>query len=221
MALSKINLTNAISGTIPAGNINNNTISNITALPAAIPTGKLKLISSQTASASASIEFTSGIDSTYPIYQFEFINLHPSNNEQQLYMGGSVNSGSNYEATAKTSTCFRAYHTEGGSSGTLAYYTAGDLAQSTDAQYLSVEASNENDHGVSGTFTLFNPSSTTFVKHFISSSNSVYNDTSDYTMNFYVAGYFNTTSAINGIRFRFNTGNIDSGTIKLYGIKGD
>ena len=199
---------------------NNNSISSITT-PGTLAQGKMTLISSQTASGSASISFTSGIDSTYPIYQFEFINLHPSINERQLYMGGSVNSGSSYEATAKTSTCFRAYHTEGGSSGTLAYYTAGDLANSTDAQYLSVEASNENDHGVSGTFTLFNPSSTTFVKHFISSSNSVYNDTSDTTMNFYVAGYFNTTNSINAIRFRFSTGNIDSGTIKLYGIKGD
>lgn len=196
---------------------NNNSISELTTA-GQLAQGKMTLISSQTASGSASIEFTSGIDSTYPIYHFEFINCHPANNEQQLYMGGSVNSGSNYEATVKTSTCFRAFHTEGGSSGTLAYYTAGDLANSTDAQYLSVEASNENDHGVSGTFTLFNPSSTTFVKHFISSSNSVYNDTSDYTMNFYVAGYFNTTSAINGIRFRFPTGNMDSGTIKLYGI---
>ena len=180
--------------------------------------GSLVLLSEQTASASASIEFTSGIDSTYPIYHFEFINCHPSSNEQQLYMGGSINSGSNYEATTKTSTCFRAFHAEDDSGPTLAYYTGGDLAQSTDAQFLSVESSDENDHGVSGTFTLFNPSSTTFVKHFISSSNAVYHTSTDYSMNFYVAGYFNTTSAINGIRFRFNIGNIDSGTIKLYGI---
>ena len=182
------------------------------------------LIKTLTASSSANLSFVHGssdvvLDSTYPVYVFKFINCHPATDEQQLYMGGSVDSGSNYEATTKTSTCFRAYHQEDGSNGTLAYYTGGDLAQSTNAQFLSVEASNENDHGVSGTFTLFNPSSTTFVKHFISSSNAVYNDSSDYTMNFYVAGYFNTTSAINAIRFRFNSGNIDAGTIKLYGIK--
>jgi len=186
--------------------------------------GSMVLIKTLTASSSANLSFVHGssdvvLDSTYPIYVFKFINCHPANDGQQLYMSGSVNSGSNYEATSKTTTCFRAYHTEGGSSGTLAYYTGGDLANSTDSQFLSVEASNENDHGVSGTFTLFNPSSTTFVKHFISSSNSIYNDSSDFSMNFYVAGYFNTTSAINGIRFRFNTGNMDVGTIKLYGIK--
>ena len=182
------------------------------------------LIKTLTASSSANLSFVHGssdvvLDSTYPVYRFVFTNCHPANNEQQLYMGGSVDSGSNYESTTKTTTCFRAYHTEGGSSGTLAYYTGGDVAQGTEAAFLSVEASNENDHGVSGTFTLFNPSSTTFVKHFLSSSNAVYNDSSDTTMNFYVAGYFNTTSAINAIRFRFNTGNMDAGTIKLYGIK--
>jgi hypothetical protein len=191
---------------------------------ATISPGSMTLIKTLTASSSANLSFVHGssdvvLDSTYPVYRFVFTNCHPANNEQQLYMSGSVNSGSNYEATEKTTSCFRAYHTEGGSSGTLAYYAAGDLANSTDAAYLSVEASNENDHGVSGTFTLFNPSSTTFVKHFISSSNAVYNDSSDFSMNFYVAGYFNTTSAINGIRFRFNTGNMDAGTIKLYGIK--
>ena len=189
-----------------------------------IDAGSMVLIKTLTASSSANLSFVHGssdvvLDSTYPVYRFVFTNCHPANNEQQLYMSGSVDSGSNFEATAKTTTCFRAYHTEGGSSGTLAYYTGGDRANSTSSQYLSVEASNENDHGVSGTFTLFNPSSTTFVKHFISTSNSVFNDSSHTTMNFYVGGYFNTTSAINGIRFRFNTGNMDVGTIKLYGIK--
>ena len=189
-----------------------------------IDAGSMVLIKTLTASSSANLSFVHGssdvvLDSTYPVYRFVFTNCHPANNEQQLYMSGSVDSGSNFEATAKTTTCFRAYHTEGGSSGTLAYYTGGDRANSTSSQYLSVEASNENDHGVSGTFTLFNPSSTTFVKDFISTSNSVFNDSSDTTMNFYVGGYFNTTSAINGIRFRFNTGNMDVGTIKLYGIK--
>ena len=189
-----------------------------------IDAGSMVLIKTLTASSSANLSFVHGssdvvLDSTYPVYRFVFTNCHPANNEQQLYMSGSVDSGSNFEATAKTTTCFRAYHTEGGSSGTLAYYTGGDRANSTSSQYLSVEASNENDHGVSGTFTLFNPSSTTFVKHFISTSNSVFKDSTDTTMNFYVGGYFNTTSAINGIRFRFNTGNMDVGTIKLYGIK--
>ncbi len=183
--------------------------------------GNMVLLSTATASSSASLSFNSTyINSDYLIYKFEFINCHPANNEQQLYMGGSINNGTNYESVLKTSTCFRAYHAEDGSSGALAYYTGGDLAQSTDAQFLSVEASNENDHGVSGSFTLFNPSSTVFVKHFIANTNSVYNTTSDNTMNFFIGGYFNTTSAINAIRFRFNTGNMDSGTIKLYGIKG-
>jgi hypothetical protein len=181
-----------------------------------------------TASADSTIDFIDGtddvvLDSTYPIYVFKFINMHPENNTSQLYMDRSVDGGSNFEATPTTNTCFRAFHSEGGNAGILSYYTSADRADSNSAVYLSVESSGENDHAVSGTFTLFNPSSTTFVKHYIMISNSVWNndndDDDDNTMNFYVSGYFDTTSAMDGIRFRFNTGNIDVGTIKLYGIK--
>ena len=201
---------------------NNNSISAVTSTALAI--GDRILIKTLTASSSANLSFVHGsngvvLDNTYPIYVFKFIDCHPATNEQQLYMSGSVNSGSNYEATNKITTCFRAYHSESGSSGTLSYYAAGDIANSTDSAFLTVESSNENDHAASGEMLLFNPSNTTFVKHFISRSNAVYNDSSDFSMNFHVAGFFKTASAINGIRFRFNSGNMDSGTIKLYGIK--
>ena len=187
-----------------------------------IDAGSMVLIKTLTASSSANLSFVHGcsdvvLDSTYPVYRFVFTNCHPANNEQQLYMSGSVDSGSNFEATAKTTTCFRAYHTEGGSSGTLAYYTGGDRANSTSSQYLSVEASNENDHGVSGTFTLFNPSSSTFVKHFISRVSNM--NEGDLQIDGFVAGYFNTTTALTRVQFKFGSGDIDAGTIKLYGIK--
>jgi len=181
--------------------------------------GNLVLLSEQTASASASISFTSGIDSTYPIYKFEFINWHPATNNQWIRMEPSINGGSNYNAVNSTSSHFRAYHDEADSATSLGYYGDGDLAQSTDGQILCTEVGNGNDNSACGTLFLFNPSSTTFVKHYLSNFQVLYNASAGYSMNNYVGGYINTTSAVNPIKFRFNSGNIDSGTIKLYGIK--
>ena len=196
---------------------NNNSISSITT-PGSLAQGKMTLISSQTASGSASIEFTSGIDSTYPIYRFEFINVHASNDNTNLNFNFSTDSGSNYNVT-KTTTFFRTVHNENDASANIDYIPAADLAQSTSDQTLIREVGNDNDQSGSGEFYLFNPSNTTFVKHFISRCNLVHQ--ADITMENYVAGYGNTTSSINAIIFRMNSGNIDSGTIKLYGIKGD
>ena len=195
---------------------NNNSISNVTSVNLA--QGKMTLISSQTASGSASIEFTSGIDSTYPIYKFEFINLHHQTDNQWIRMAPSINGGSNYNAVNSTSSHFRAWHNETDSSTSLSYYTDGDLAQSTDGQILCTEVGNGNDNSACGTLFLFNPSSTTFVKHYISNFQVLYNASAGYSMNNYVGGYINSTSPVNAIKFRFNSGNIDSGTIKLYGI---
>jgi len=181
--------------------------------------GNQILLSEQTASASASISFTSGIDSTYPIYKFEFINWHPATNNQWIRMEPSINGGSNYNAVNSTSSHFRAYHDEADSATSLGYYGDGDLAQSTDGQILCTEVGNGNDNSACGTLFLFNPSSTTFVKHYLSNFQVLYNASAGYSMNNYVGGYINTTSAVNAIKFRFNSGNIDSGTIKLYGIK--
>jgi len=194
---------------------NNNSLSSITALPASISGGGLNLISTQTASSSSSLSFTSGIDSTYKEYIFKFINCHPATDNVDFTFQGSTNTGSSYGVTI-TSTHFRTYHDEADSGTALEYSSSDDLAQSTNYQVLAASIGNENDESVSGTIHLFDPSNTTFVKHFISTSNNYnYNV---YTKSQFVAGYFNTTSAIDAVDFKFNSGNIDSGVIKLYGV---
>jgi hypothetical protein len=179
--------------------------------------GNQVLISEQTASASASISFTSGIDSTYPIYKFEFINMHPATDQVNFTFNLSTDSGSNYNVT-KTTTIFNAYHDEAGTATSLGYRTNADLAQSTAYQVIGDGTwGNGSDESGSGFLTLFNPSSTTYVKHFISDINFYY--FGDFTIRSMMAGYGNTTSAVNAIDFKMTSGNIDSGTIKLYGIK--
>jgi len=199
-------------GVLGASTINDNSISNITSI---VGGGALKLISSQTASASASISFTSGIDSTYRTYLFKFINIHPSTDQTSLNVNFSTDGGSNYNVT-KTTTVFFSYHNEIGTSGLLQYRTADDLAQSTSDQQILYEMGNDNDQSGSGEMYLFQPSSTTYVKHFIATGQ--LSLSSDYSLEQFTAGYGNTTSAINAIRFQMSSGNIDSGTIHMYGI---
>ena len=179
-------------------------------------TGSLTLISSQTASASANISFTSGIDSTYDEYIFKFINIHPATDSTFFTFNMSTDGGSNYNVT-KTSSAIRAYNYEDGTSADIMYDTDADLAQSTNYQYLQRNIGNADDESFSGTLHLFNPSSTTYVKHFMSNSN--YTHSASISLNYYVAGYGNTTSAVNAIDFKMASGNIDDGTIILYGVK--
>lgn len=194
---------------------NNNSISSLTTA-GQLASGSLVPISEQTASGSASIEFTTGIDSTYPIYKFEYNSLHPSTDGVYLQFNLSTDGGSNYNVT-KTSTSFHAFHNESDTVTSLSYDSVGDLAQSTANQYISNNIGNDNDQTVSGTLFLFNPSSSVFVKHYIANTNASHQ--SEYTINTYVGGYGNTVSSINAIRFIMTSGNIDAGTIKLYGIK--
>jgi hypothetical protein len=203
------------SGVVLKGAVNNDSFDNVTALPSSFGDG-ITLISSQTASASASLSFTTGIDSTYKAYKFVFSNIHPANNDAQFRFGLSSDGGSSYNVT-KTTTYFRAQHTEAGTGGDLTYDVNADLAQSTGTQVLGFNLGNGNDESLSGFFTLFNPSSTTYVKHFMGTF-TLYDD-GDLTRTGYVAGYGNTTSAVNAIQFVMNAGNIDAGTIYLYGIK--
>lgn len=193
---------------------NNNSISNVTSF-AQVPAGEPVLLSTATASSSASIEFTSGIDSTYQVYKFEYNSLHPSTDGVYLQFNLSSDGGSNYNVT-KTSTSYHAFHNESDTVAVLGYDSVGHLAQSTGNQYISNNIGNDNDQTVSGTLFLFNPSSTTYVKHYISNTNASHQ--SEYTINTYVGGYGNTTSSINAIRFIMTSGNIDAGQIKLYGI---
>ena len=199
---------------------NNNSISAVTSA-ASIPVADMVHIKTLTASSSATLSFVDGtdgvvLDSTYPIYKFEFINIHPATNVAEFVFNLSVDGGSNYNVT-KTSTSFGAYHREADNSAGLEYDTSNDLAQSTSDKYIATNVSNDNDSGCSGFIKLFSPSSTTFVKNFMGSSSSFDSNPDMYHNNF--AGYGNTTSAVNAIRFKFNSGNIDSGKIKLYGIK--
>ena len=201
------------SGVLLPASLNNNSIANVTAYNAAIATGNMVLISSQTASASASISFTTGINSTYKEYQFYFINCHPATDNAVFQFNLSTDSGSNYNVT-KTTTFFYAYHAENGTFSGLAYEGSFDLAQSTSFQNLGDNLGIGNEDSISGSLTLFNPSSTTYVKHFISNTSGCKASET----NTYVAGYGNTTSAINAVQFKMNSGNIDEGTILMYGI---
>jgi hypothetical protein len=193
--------------------LNNKAVANITTLPVAL--GDMVFISSATASASATIDFTLG---DYKEYQFYFVNIHPATDNTDFMFNVSIDSGSNYNV-AKTTTTFQAYHNEAGNDQALNYDTSDDLAQGTGFQQLLKNLGTDNDQNSSGFMSLFNPSSTIFVKHFIANVNSY--EASNRSDNSRTAGYFNTTSAVNAIIFRMGSGNIDAGTIKLYGIKGN
>mgnify|MGYP003629170667 FL=1 len=197
---------------------NNNSISAVTAT--AIPSGSLVHIKTLTASSSGTLSFVHGtdgvvLDSTYPIYKFEFINIHPSAGDNNFTVNFR-DGGTAYDAT-KTTTVFRAYHRENGAGNSLNYVTGIDLAQSTAFQTLAQTVDNDTDSSCVGSLTLFNPSSSVFVKHFISRMQEVAYQTT--TQEFYIAGYCNVTAAIDGVQFKMSSGNIDAGKIKLYGIK--
>jgi len=202
------------SGVLLPASLTNNSIANVTAYNASIATGGMKLISTQTASNSASISFTTGIDSTYKEYQFWCIDIHPRTNTVEFQFNMSTDGGSNYNVT-KTSTYFQSFNNEADNNAGLSYVGAYDLAQSTGYQLISTDNSSDADHACQGYMSLFNPASTTYVKHFISTFNET--NESDYNKNVYVAGYGNTTSAINAVRFQMSSGNFD-GTILMYGI---
>jgi len=203
------------SGVLLPASLTNNSIANVTAYNASVATGGMKLISSQTASNSASLSFTTGINSTYKEYQFYFIDIHPRTDNVFFTFNLSTDSGSNYNVT-KTSTFFNAIHDEADTVTGLSYRTSDDLAQGTGFQrIISASLGNGSDESCAGFVQLFNPSSTTYVKHFIGSGNGY--DSSNYTINSFVAGYGNTTSAINAVQFKMESGNFD-GDILMYGI---
>ena len=193
--------------------LNNRALKDATAVGTTTGLGDLVFISRSTASSSSSVNITSGIDSTYKEYIFMFNNIHGSA-ASDFQINFSIDGGSNYNVT-KTTTAISAYHGENDSTPDVYYITSHDLAQSTGAKKIMGTIYNDNDNSGSGYLHLFDPSSTTFVKHFISSTQRTDNATSN---NFYTAGYGNTTSAINAVQFTMASGNIDSGTIDLYGV---
>ena len=197
---------------------NNNSISAVTSM-ASLSTGSMVLISEQTASSSASISFTSGIDSTYPIYLFKFISCHPGTNGARLAFQVDTGTNTNYNTTA-TGASFKSYHKEdGGSTYSLGYDPYQDIAQGTGFVNLGTDVISNNDASVSGELYMFNPSSTTFVKHYLATAQGMTDGSPPYSEVRYKGGYFNTTTALTRIQFKMDSGNIDAGKIKLYGIK--
>ena len=176
--------------------------------------GSRVLISELTASSSSTVSFTGGLDSAYKEYLFTFNRVSSSIDGGQLSMNGSA--GSNYNVT-KTTTFFAAQHNEADDDTDLSYNTSKDLAQGTGAAIISYGTGNAADEVVSGYMYLYSPSDTTFIKNFIINANTKHQ--SDYSIQSLVAGYFNTTSAIDAIQFSFDQGNMDTGTFKLYGVK--
>lgn len=206
------------SGVFSSSAFNNASLNSVTSLPTAVD-GKMKLILSTTASGNATRSFTSGIDSTHKTYVFKFINIHPATDDVSFQFQGSTQGASSTDgdySNTITSTHFAAFHDEANTSANVSYETGRDLAQSSSFQTLAGRVGADADQSLSGELWLFNPSSTTYVKHFMSNLHSSYY--SDYAFNQFAAGYFNTTSAINAIRFKYSSGNIDAGTIALYGI---
>jgi hypothetical protein len=198
---------------LPAG-ITNASVSAVTSFANA-PAGTLILLSTQTASNSATISFTTGLDSTYDEYQFKFIDINPATDSVRFTFNLSTNSGSTYVVT-KTTTSFASYHDEADTATNLGYQSGFDLAQSTAFQRLSDNIGNGADESLAGSMSLFNPSSTVYMKHFIASTNTY--EAGNYSSNYYYAGYGNTTSAVNAVQFKMDSGNFD-GVIKLYGVK--
>ena len=193
---------------------NNQSLTAITALPAAVSGGAMTLLSTQTASGSSTLSFTSGIDSTYDEYVFKFYDFNPATDAQSLTFQASINGGSSYGVTV-TTTWFNAYHAEADGSPDIGYSSGLDIAQGTGYQPIGYQTGNGADESQAGTLTHYSPSSTTFVKHFIARASKY--RSSDFMEDSFCAGYFNTTSAINAIQFKPESGNFD-GVIKMYGV---
>ncbi len=198
---------------------NNNSISAITST--GLTSGDMTLIKSQTASSSGDISFVNGasdvvLDSTYPIYYFSFINIHPQN-ATYFSVNFSDDTSSHSYDLVKTTSSFAAWNDEAGTATSIQYRSSYDVAQGTGIAPLGGDTmSNANDNGGCGYLWLFSPSSTTYQKHFISRFKPNYSGGSDpYTHDGHAAGYVNTTSAVTAVQFKMNSGNLDSGTFKL------
>ena len=199
---------------------NNRSIANISAIPGAAKS--LTHIKTLTASSSSTLSFVNGssdvvLDSTYPIYLFKFIGIHAATNSANFQVNFR-DGGTDYDAT-KTTSAFYAFHQASNGTTSLTYSTGSDLAQGTGFFKIMTTLGNDNEGSGVGTLYLFNPSSTTFVKHFMSECNNWHSNDSNSTVNWRAAGYCNTTTAIDAVQFKMDSGNIDTGTIKLYGIK--
>ncbi len=182
-----------------------------------VSTGDVVLIASNSSDTTdlSSIDFTSGIDSTYGGYIFKWYNINPATEDYNFTFNGSIDGGSNYNVT-KTTTAFTAYHAEADNEAALGYDASRDLAQSTDFMQLGWNIGSGADESASGELHLFNPSSTTYVKHFMAITQYMFS--SNYSVQTFTAGYFNSTDNIDAIQFKMSSGNLD-GLIKMWGVK--
>ena len=200
--------------------LNNRGVRSVTDFGGTTALGSMIFIKKVTASSSATVSFVDGsssvvLDNTYKEYLFTLNNIHPQTDNVTFEFNGSTDTGSNYNVT-KTTSRFDAYHNEGGSDTSLGYQSSYDLAQSTAFQNICDALGNDNDQSCSGYLHLFEPSSTTYVKHFMIRVFRTHQ--SEYASDLYTAGYFNTTSAVDALQFKMSSGNIDAGDICLYGI---
>jgi len=200
--------------------LNNRGVRNVSTF-GSVASGSMVFIKKLTASSSATLSFVDGssdvvLDSTYKEYLFTFNNMHPETDKVDFQFQVNAAGGADFNETI-TSTYFRAYHNENDSATAFGYYGSGDLAQGTGFQMLSDDWGNGNDESLSGYLRFFNPSSTTFVKHFEGRISQQHGDEIAWTGN--MAGYINTTSAIDEVRFKASSDAIDAGDICLYGIK--
>ena len=195
---------------------NDRSMASITSLPSGVSGSSLVLLETQTASSSGTISFTSNIDSTYKEYIFKFIDIHPASEYGFLQFQADTGTNTNYNQSI-TSTFFDAYHTEADDANQLRYLGGSrDQANQTALQALSVLSSGGSDECENGTLHLFDPSNTTFVKHFMSRFAGMI--TGNYAGDQFSAGYVNTTTALTRVKFALTSGNITSGTIKMYGV---
>tara|TARA_B100001778_G_scaffold23296_1_gene17344 strand:+ start:105 stop:707 length:603 start_codon:yes stop_codon:yes gene_type:complete len=195
---------------------NGTTLLDAGAIDSGVATGSLVLLSTSTASSSATIDFTSGIDSTYKEYIFKFIDIHLATDGAEFTFQADTGTNTNYNQTI-TSTYYLAEHNEADTSTGYSYQTSRDQAQATGFQHFGVDVGADNDHCIAGFLHIFEPSSTTFVKHFLGTMQQAHQN--DLSLVGYIGGYFNTTTAITRFRFKASSGNVDAGTIKMYGVK--
>ena len=187
---------------------------NISSLNSAIASSNMVLLSTQTASNAASLSFTSGINNTYRLYIFKFIDINPVTDNTYFTFQGNAVGQTGYNETIH-STFWSAYHDEADGNTDLQYEAARDQQQGTAFQYLTNGVGNGADENCAGELHLFNPSSTTYVKQFYSRVNEYYSG--NYSIDNFAGGYFNTTGAIDDIQFKMSSGNFD-GIIKMYGM---
>jgi len=194
---------------------NGTTLLDAGAIDSGVPTGSMTLISTTTASSSSTVSIT-GLNSTYKEYIIKLINIHPGTNDSRLIFQGSTD-GSNYGVTM-TSTAFRALNHEDNSARELAYQASADVQNGTAFTRIGVLGLGaDDDENGNGQLHLYDPASTVFVKHFMSTFSET--GAEPRQVQGFASGYFNTTSAITAVQFKFDQGTVGAGTFKLYGIK--